>query len=379
MREHGFVTVETPYLTRSTPEGARDFLVPVRLRPATGTPCRSRRNCSSSCSWSAASNGTGSWPAASVTRTSEPDRQPEFTQVDIEMSFVTRDDVITGGEDMVGRLWAEIAGYDLPRPIPRMTYAEAMDRFVVGQAGPAVRLRAGGPDRLLRADGVPRVPGPSRRGGGDARRGGAVAPGAGRLAGVGPRPGRAGPGVRAGGRRGVGVRVGPRRRHLSEEERAGLLAAVGAGPGELRVLRGGRACAGQVAARRGRLEIGHRLGLIDPAAWAFTWVVDAPMFEEDGTGGWTAVHHPFTAQLPEWADKFAAEPGGASPMPTTWSANGTEIGGGSIRHHRPAMQQQSSTSSVLSREEAQSQFGFLLDALRYGPPPHGGIASAGTA
>jgi aspartyl-tRNA synthetase len=123
-----------------------------------------------------------------------------------------------------------------------------------------------------------------------------------------------------------------------------------------------------------RLEIGQRLGLIDPATWAFTWVVDAPMFEEDGAGGWTAVHHPFTAPLPEWADKFVAEPGGALADAYDLVCNGTEIGGGSIRIHRPAMQQQVFDVIGLSREEAQSQFGFLLEALRFGPPPHGGIA-----
>jgi aspartyl-tRNA synthetase len=123
-----------------------------------------------------------------------------------------------------------------------------------------------------------------------------------------------------------------------------------------------------------RLEIGGRLGLIDPAAWAFTWVVDAPMFEEDGAGGWTAVHHPFTAPLPEWADKFVAEPGGALADAYDLVCNGLEIGGGSIRIHRPAVQQQVFDVIGLSREEAQSQFGFLLEALRFGPPPHGGIA-----
>ena len=126
-----------------------------------------------------------------------------------------------------------------------------------------------------------------------------------------------------------------------------------------------------------RLEIGARCGLIDPAAWAFTWVVDAPMFERAGEAeedGWTAVHHPFTAPLPDWADKFAAEPAGALADAYDLVCNGTEIGGGSIRIHRPAMQQQVFDVIGLSRDEARSQFGFLLDALRFGPPPHGGIA-----
>jgi aspartyl-tRNA synthetase len=167
---------------------------------------------------------------------------------------------------------------------------------------------------------------------------------------------------------------GPVARHLSDDERAGLLAAAGAGPGDCVFFAAGPAAQAKPLLGAARLEIGHRLGLIDPADWAFTWVVDAPMFEEDGAGGWTAVHHPFTAPLPEWADKFVAEPGGALADAYDMVCNGTQIGGGSIRIHRPAMQQQVFDVIGLSREEAQSQFGFLLEALRFGPPPHGGIA-----
>jgi aspartyl-tRNA synthetase len=374
MREHGFVTVETPYLTRSTPEGARDFLVPVRLRPG---------------HWYALPQSpqlfkqllmVGGleryWQLARCFRDEDfrADRQPEFTQVDIEMSFVTRDDVITVGEDMVGRLWAEIAGYDLPRPIPRMTYAEAMDRF--GSDKPDLRFGCELVDltgyfaqtafRVFQAPHVGAVVMPG--GAAQSRR---------ELDGWQEW-------ARARGARGLAYVLadaegsvsesGPVARHLSEEERAGLLAAVGAGPGDCVFFAAAAPAQAKSLLGAARLEIGHRLGLIDPAAWAFTWVVDAPMFEEDGTGGWTAVHHPFTAPLPEWADKFAAEPGGALADAYDMVCNGTEIGGGSIRIHRPAMQQQVFDVIGLSREEAQSQFGFLLDALRFGPPPHGGIA-----
>jgi len=123
-----------------------------------------------------------------------------------------------------------------------------------------------------------------------------------------------------------------------------------------------------------RLEIGRRCDLIDESAWSFLWVVDAPMFEEDGDGGWTSVHHPFTAPLPEWADKFVAEPGGALADAYDIVCNGYEIGGGSIRIHQSAMQQAVFNVIGLSPAEARSQFGFLLDAFKYGPPPHGGIA-----
>ena len=374
MREHGFVTVETPYLTRSTPEGARDFLVPVRLRPG---------------HWYALPQSpqlfkqllmVGGleryWQLARCFRDEDfrADRQPEFTQVDIEMSFVTRDDVITVGEDMVGRLWAEIAGYDLPRPIPRMTYAEAMDRF--GSDKPDLRFGCELVDltgyfaqtafRVFQAPHVGAVVMPG--GATQSRR---------ELDGWQEW-------ARARGARGLAYVLadaegsvsesGPVARHLSEEERAGLLAAVGAGPGDCVFFAAAAPAQAKSLLGAARLEIGHRLGLIDPAAWAFTWVVDAPMFEEDGAGGWTAVHHPFTTPLPEWADKFPVEPDKALADAYDLVLNGVEIGGGSLRINRPATQEQVFEVIGLTPEQAKSQFGFLLEALRYGAPPHGGIA-----
>jgi aspartyl-tRNA synthetase len=168
--------------------------------------------------------------------------------------------------------------------------------------------------------------------------------------------------------------AGPVARHLLEAERAGLLAATGAAAGDAVFFAAGTAAEARALLGAARLEIGYRCGLIDPGAWAFTWVVDAPMFEDDGEGGWTSVHHPFTAPLPEWVPKFAAEPAGALADAYDIVCNGTEIGGGSIRIHRPDVQQQVFDVIGLTRQEATSQFGFLLDALRFGPPPHGGIA-----
>ena len=168
--------------------------------------------------------------------------------------------------------------------------------------------------------------------------------------------------------------AGPVAKNLSEAERSGLAAATGAAPGDASSSRPGRRTAARELLGAARLEIGQRCGLIDESAWSFLWVVDAPMFEENGEGGWTSVHHPFTAPLPEWADKFAAEPGGALADAYDIVCNGYEIGGGSIRIHKSAMQQAVFDVIGLSPEEAPSQFGFLLDAFKYGPPPHGGIA-----
>jgi aspartyl-tRNA synthetase len=167
---------------------------------------------------------------------------------------------------------------------------------------------------------------------------------------------------------------GPVARHLSEDERSGLPAAVGAAPGDAVFFAAGTPDAARSLLGAARLEIGNRCGLIDRSAWAFTWVVDAPMFEEDGRGGWTAVHHPFTAPLPEWADKFADSPESALADAYDIVCNGNEIGGGSIRIHRADMQRKVFDVIGLSAEEAASQFGFLLEAFKYGPPPHGGIA-----
>ncbi len=167
---------------------------------------------------------------------------------------------------------------------------------------------------------------------------------------------------------------GPVARHLSGTERAGLARAAGAAPGDCVFFAAGPAAQARALLGAARVEIGHRLGLIDPAAWSFLWIVDPPMFEEDGEGGWTAVHHPFTAPLPEWADKFPVEPDKALADAYDLVLNGVEIGGGSLRIHRQAMQEQVFDVIGLSPEQAKSQFGFLLEAFRYGAPPHGGIA-----
>jgi aspartyl-tRNA synthetase len=374
MQAHGFVNVETPFLTRSTPEGARDFLVPVRLRPG---------------SWYALPQSPQLFKQLLMISGLEryyqlvrcfrdedfrADRQPEFTQVDLEMSFVDRHDVIEVAEDLVARLWAELTGFEVQRPIPQLSYADAMARF--GSDKPDLRFGCelvdltgyfGQTDfRVFQAPHVGAVVMP-----------GGAAQSRKELDGWQEW-------ARSRGARGLAyvlidadgsvADAGPVARHLSQAERAGLAAATGAGPGDCVFFAAGTATAARTLLGAARLEIGHRRGLIDQSAWAFTWVVDAPMFEEDAEGGWTAVHHPFTAPLPEWADKFESEPGGALADAYDIVCNGTEIGGGSIRIHRPDMQQRVFDVIGLSRQEATSQFGFLLDALRFGPPPHGGIA-----
>jgi aspartyl-tRNA synthetase len=374
MRDHGFVNVETPFLTRSTPEGARDFLVPVRLRPG---------------SWYALPQSPQLFKQLLMVSGLEryyqlvrcfrdedfrADRQPEFTQIDIEMSFVSRADIIEVAERLVSRLWAEIAGCQVTLPIPHMSYADAMARF--GSDKPDLRFGqeltdltaffAGTEFRVFQAPYVGAVVMPG--GAGQSRR---------ELDGWqewAKSRGARGLGYVTLNAEGIVSDAGPVSRNLSAVQRHELPGAVGAAAGDAVFFAAGPPATARALLGAARLEIGQRCGLIDPAAWAFTWVVDAPMFEEDDAGGWTAVHHPFTAPLPEWADKFDAEPGAALADAYDIVCNGTEIGGGSIRIHRPDTQQRVFDVIGLSRSEAASQFGFLLDALRFGPPPHGGIA-----
>lgn len=374
LRGHGFTYVETPYLTRSTPEGARDFVVPVRLRPG---------------SWYALPQSPQLFKQLLMVGGVEryyqlarcfrdedfrADRQPEFTQIDLELSFVTREDIIAISEDLIGRLWAELASYRVPRPIPWMTYTEAMRRF--GSDKPDLRFGCELADltsyftqtsfRVFQAPHVGALVMPG--GAGQSRK---------ELDGWQEW-------ARARGARGLAYVLigadgqvsesGPVARHLSGTERAGLADAAGASAGDCVFFAAGPPSQARDLLGAARLEIARRLGLIDPAQWSFLWVVDAPLFEEDGAGGWTSVHHPFTAPLPEWADKFAVEPGSALADAYDLVCNGNEIGGGSLRIHQASVQRQVFDVIGLAPEEARSQFGFLLDAFRFGPPPHGGIA-----
>jgi aspartyl-tRNA synthetase len=372
MRDHRFVNVETPYLTRSTPEGARDFLVPVRLRPG---------------NWYALPQSPQLFKQLLMVGGLEryfqlarcfrdedfrKDRQPEFTQIDLEMSFVTREDVIRVGEELMATLWREIVGYEIPRPLPRMTYADALSRY--GSDKPDLRFGqeitdltayfSGTEFRVFQAPYVGAIVMPGgasqTRRELDAWQDWAKSRGARGLA-----------YVLIGADGSIG---GPVAKNLSDAERSGLPTAVSAAPGDAVFFAAGAAHASQELLGAARLEIGRRCSLIDESQWSFLWVVDAPMFEETDSGGWTAVHHPFTSPLPEWADKFTGAPGEALADAYDMVCNGYEIGGGSIRIHRQAMQQAVFDVIGLSSEEARSQFGFLLDAFKYGPPPHGGMA-----
>jgi len=372
MERAGFLDVETPYLTRSTPEGARDFLVPVRLQPGHWYALPQSPQLFKQLLMVAGLERYYQIARCFRDEDFRADRQPEFTQLDVEMSFCEQEDVIDIAEQVLAAVWSEVAGYELPRPIPRLTYADAMTRY--GSDKPDLRFGCELTD-LTRyfADTTVRVF--------QAEHVGAVV-----------MPGGAGQSrkqldgwqdwARSRGAKGLayvlvgddGALGGPVAKNLSETESAGLAAATGAGPGDAIFFAAGSRAEAPALLGAARLEIGKRCELVDESRWEFVWVVDAPMFEPDGAGGWTAVHHPFTAPTAHWTSSFQDKPGEALAYAYDIVLNGSEIGGGSIRIHRAEMQRRVFDVIGLSAEAAAEKFGFLLDAFEYGPPPHGGIA-----
>jgi aspartyl-tRNA synthetase len=379
LHERDFVEVETPTLTRSTPEGARDFLVPARLRPG---------------SWYALPQSPQLFKQLLMVAGTEryyqiarcyrdedfrADRQPEFTQLDIEMSFVEQADVIELGETITAALWRELAGYEIPRPIPWLTYAESMARY--GSDKPDLRFDielteltdyfADTSFRVFQNSYVGAVVMPG--GASQARR---------QLDGWqewAKQRGARGLAYVLIGEDGTVDERGPVVKNLSETERDGLAKAVGAGPGDCIFFAAGHPSDARALLGAARDEIARRCGLLDEGAWSFVWVVDAPMFErirdEKGTElGWTAVHHPFTAPNADWTDRFEQAPDQALAFAYDIVCNGNEIGGGSIRIHRSDVQERVFALLGMDEAEQREKFGFLLDAFAYGPPPHGGIA-----
>ena len=377
---HDFVEIETPTLTRSTPEGARDFLVPARLQPG---------------SWYALPQSPQLFKQLLMVAGMEryyqiarcyrdedfrADRQPEFTQLDIEMSFVDQDDVIAVAEQVLVALW-KLIGHDVPTPLTRMTYAEAMARY--GSDKPDLRMGqelvdcteyfAGTPFRVFQAPYVGAVVMP----------GGASQPR--------KQLDAWQEWAKQRGARGLayvlvqedGELTGPVSKNITDEEKSGLAAHVGARPGDCVFFAAGAVKASRALLGAARLEIGRRCGLIDEDEWSFLWVVDAPLFEPAadatasgdvalGYSAWTAVHHAFTS--PQDLETFDTDPGNALAWAYDIVCNGNEIGGGSIRIHREDVQKRVFEVMGIGAAEAEEKFGFLLEAFKYGAPPHGGIA-----
>ncbi|SHG13501.1 aspartate--tRNA ligase [Streptoalloteichus hindustanus] len=372
LHEDGFVEVETPTMTRSTPEGARDFLVPARLQPGCWYALPQSPQLFKQLLMVAGMERYYQIARCYRDEDFRADRQPEFTQLDIEMSFVEQDDVMALGERVVGALWRELAGHEIAGPIRRISYAEAMAKY--GSDKPDLRFELeltelteyfrNTPFRVFQAPYVGAVVMPGGAGQPrkqlDAWQEWAKQRGAKGLAYV---------LVNADGTLG-----GPVAKNLSEAEREGLAAAAGAQPGDCVFFAAGEAREARALLGAARLEIAQRCGLVDESAWSFVWVVDFPMFESDDEGGWTALHHPFTSPTSEWVDRFEEAPDQALAWAYDLVCNGNEIGGGSIRIHRGDVQERVFSLLGIGEQEAQDKFGFLLDAFKYGPPPHGGIA-----
>jgi aspartyl-tRNA synthetase len=379
---HDFVEIETPTMTRSTPEGARDFLVPARLQPGSFYALPQSPQLFKQLLMVAGMERYYQIARCYRDEDFRADRQPEFTQLDMEMSFVDADDVIAISEQVIKAVWALI-GYEVSLPLPRISYADAMRRF--GSDKPDLRFSLElvectefFKDTTFRVFQAPYV--------------GAVV-----MAGGASQPRRTLDGwqdwAKQRGHKGLayvlvgddGTLGGPVAKNLSDAERAGLAAHVGAQPGDCIFFSAGPAKASRALLGAARVEIAHRLNLIAPDAWAFTWVVDFPLFEPAdeataagdvavGSGAWTAMHHAFTAPKPESEATFDTDPASALADGYDIVCNGNEIGGGSIRIHRRDIQERVFAMMGIGEADAREKFGFLLDAFTFGAPPHGGIA-----
>lgn len=367
----GFIEVETPTFTRSTPEGARDFLVPVRLQPGKWYALPQSPQLYKQLLMVAGLERYYQIARCYRDEDFRADRQPEFTQLDIEMSFVEQSDVIAIGESIVKALWSELADHQISE-IPWLTYHESMRRY--GSDKPDLRYGLelveltdyfrNTPFRVFQAPYVGAIVMPSgasqSRRQFDAWQEWAKQRGAKGLAWVSIGD--------------DGEVSGPVAKNISDDERAGLLTATGAKPGDAIFF-----AAGEINESRGllaatRAEIASQLGLTKDGDWSFVWIVDAPMFELTDDGSWTSVHHPFTSPNSEHMASFDKNPGDALAWAYDIVCNGYEIGGGSIRIHNPNVQQRVFSLLGISPEQAKEKFGFLLEAFEFGPPPHGGIA-----
>ncbi len=376
-----FCEIETPTLIKSTPEGARDFLVPARLVPG---------------SWYALPQSpqllkqllmVGGferyYQIARCYRDEDfrADRQPEFTQLDIEMSFASQEDVMAMAEQVIAEVW-KAAGYEITLPIPRISWQEAMDKYGSDKpdlrfGNPIVELTDYFKDTPFRVFQAPYV-------------GAVVYQGAANL----PRRQfdawqewarqRGAKGLAYVQFTGDGTLKGPVAKNLSDAERQGLKEAVGASDGDAVFFAAGPREASQTLLGAARVEIARRQGLLKPDEFALTWVVDFPLFkptddpdDDDvavGHSKWTSMHHPFTMPSAEWIDRFDKDPEHAMSDSYDIVCNGEEMGGGSVRIHRDDIQDRVFKVLGIGPEEAQEKFGFLLEAFKYGAPPHAGIA-----
>ncbi|RBP98399.1 aspartate--tRNA ligase [Bifidobacterium aemilianum] len=381
LEEMDFTEVETPTFIKSTPEGARDFVVPARLVPG---------------SWYALPQSpqllkqllmVGGveryYQLARCYRDEDfrADRQPEFTQLDMEMAYVDQEDVMAMAEKVIAAIW-KTQGHEVRLPLPRISWQEAMDKYGSDKpdlrfGNPIVELTDYFKDTPFRVFQAPYVGAVRFEGGADTPR----------------RQFDAWQEwARQRGAKGLAYVVfgqdgelkGPVAKNLSEQERAGLKEAVGAQNGDAVFFAAGGRESSQLLLGAARVEIADRAGLLKPDEFAFTWVVDFPLFKRTddpddddvavGHSKWTSMHHPFTMPSADWIDSFDQDPEHAMSDSYDIVCNGEEMGGGSVRIHRDDIQDRVLNVLGIDKDEAQEKFGFLLEAFKYGAPPHAGIA-----
>ena len=383
--ERGFLDVETPIITKSTPEGARDYLVPSRIHPGEFYALPQSPQLFKQILMVAGYDRYMQIARCFRDEDLRADRQPEFTQVDIEMSFVNKEIIFPIMEEWIAGLWKKYCGVELAVPFKRITYVEAMEEYGIDRPDLRFDLKLasvndlladvdGGPlgsalaleDGLVKAMFVPGDPGQLSRK---------------HLDGFTELVKQFGLGGLLWGKVTSEGASGAAGKFLSSEQRAAIIGRLAERNGfsaqseGILMLGAGREARVNDAMGRLRLAVGRQLELIEDGLFAFGWVVDFPAFEwDEDEERWNAIHHPFTSPIPEDMDKVLTDPGAVTTDAYDMICNGYELGGGSIRIHDPQLQSDVFTTLGLSEEQAREKFGFLLDALSYGTPPHGGLA-----
>jgi aspartyl-tRNA synthetase len=382
MDTHGFIDIETPMLTKATPEGARDYLVPSRTHPGSFFALPQSPQIFKQLLMISGFDRYYQIVKCFRDEDLRADRQPEFTQLDVETSFLEQEQIMGLMEGLIRELFANVPRVALPHPFPRMTYAEAMRRYGSDKPDLRVPLELVDVADLVAGCDFKVFAGPAADP--DGRVAALRAPGGGTLSrseidaytAFVARYGARGLAYikvneKAKGRDGL---QSPILKFLSDAAVTGILERTGAADGDLIFFGADRAKVVSDALGALRLKVGNDLKLVQPG-WKPLWVVDFPMFEYDPDAKrWAAMHHPFTAPKVDDPAALAADPGKAVAKAYDMVLNGSEIGGGSVRIHRADMQSTVFGLLGIDAEEAQRKFGFLLDALRYGAPPHGGIA-----
>jgi aspartyl-tRNA synthetase len=377
LTDNGFLELETPFMVKYTPGGARNFLVPSRLNPG-----RFYALAESPQLFKQLFMVSGFDRYFQIVRCFRDedlrlDRQPEFTQIDLEMSFVTEKDVQDVVEGLLAALWKDILGVEVPRPFARLSYDDAMARYGSDKPDLRLDLELGEVTEEVRASGFQIFEKAVAAGGivkalrvpdGD-RLSRSMLDGLTDFAKPYGARGVAFARVQEG-----GLWQAPFAKAFKEEARQAVNAKLGAGPGDVVLFLADRAKVVNNALGAIRLHIGDKLGLTRKHEWRFLWTTDMPMFEQSDGGEWMAAHHPFTSPRLSDLDQLESDPGSCRARAYDCVLNGNEIAGGSVRIHQPEVQAKLFKAIGLDEAHARQKFGFLLDAFKFGPPPHGGIA-----